>query len=454
MLSTLNDLQQAAKFPKILGNLEAAMNKTRHELFDLVWEVPMVHLGNQLGLSDVGLRKICVKYGIPLPPRGYWMRKQMGKADARPELTQPKFNPVLEFDQPIDAEVKEIKRKEREKFLKSLENYEVRTIGELKDLRCVRTAEGIGIFIADLEKRSNDSYDSVKDKPAKWPPNNVFAFKYFYARKEQIPIRATARNALRSVCLADQLIERLEVKGIDVELVENTYRQRREMYAKKQGEKFQIEFREPWTKGSASKELKKLEKLATGYDYYRDYMEIPKGILTVILGGGYYGKTFTDIKGKLEAQLDKIVEYIEQKLDDKIESTKQSEIRHKEYERQKKIRQHNELIEASRKEQFEIALKEAERHEGLMRLDEYLKKIECELAGRDEAQREVAQQWLSLVRESFDKDQWVKSRVRRFNKIATDGVTKRGQHWYATPLPEDADPDFEEMYRDDMLDWM
>jgi hypothetical protein len=347
------------------------MNKTRHELFDLVWEVPMVHLGNQLGMSDVGLRKICVKYGIPLPPRGYWTRKQMGKADAKPELPQPKFNPALEFDQPIDAEVKEIRRKEREKFLKSLEDYEVRTIDELKDLRCVRTAEGISKFIADLEKRSHDSYASVKDKPAKWPPNNVFAFKYFYARKEQIPIRATARHALRSVCLADQLIERLEKIGIDVELVENTYRQRREMYAKKQGEKFQIEFREPWTKGSVTKELKKLEKLGTGYDYYRDYMEIPKGILTLILGGGYYGKTFTDAKVKLEAQLDNIVEYIEQKLDGEIESTKQSEIRHKEYERQKKIRQYNELIEASRKEQFEIALKEAERHEGLMRLDEY-----------------------------------------------------------------------------------
>ena len=84
------------------------------------------------------------------------------------------------------------------------------------------------------------------------------------------------------------------------------------------------------------------------------------------------------------------------------------------------------MIATSRKEQFEIALKEAERHESLMRLDEYLKKIECELAGRNEAQREVAQQWLSLVRESFDKDQWVKSRVRRFNKIATEGVIKRG----------------------------
>ena len=429
------------------------MNKTRHELFDLVWEVPMIHLSGQLGLSDVGLRKICTKYGIPLTPRGYWMRKQMGKADARLELQHPDFNPVIEFGASIDEEVKEIKRKEREQLLKSLENYEVRTLNKLKDLRCVQTAAAITAYIKELEKRSKQSYDSVKDAPQKWPPTNVFTYQYFYSRKEQIPIRATAKNAIRAVCMADQLIERFEAKGIEVELVENTYRQRREMYAKKQGEQYQIEFREPWTKGTPSKELIKLEKLATGYDYYRSYMEIPKGILTIILGGHYSGKMFTDAKGKLEAQLGAVVEYIEAKLDAAIERTKELEIERKESARREKIRQYNGLIEASRKQQIEIALKEAERHEELMRLDEYLKRIECGLAGVDDAHREVAEQWLRLVRSRFDKEQWVNSRIRWFKKISVEGVTKSGQYWYTTPLPEDADPDLEGMYRDDMLDW-
>lgn len=430
------------------------MNKTRHELFDLVWEVPMIHLSGQLGLSDVGLRKICTKYGIPLTPRGYWMRKQMGKADARPELQHPEFNPVIEFGESIDAEVKEIKRKEREQLLKSLESYEVRTINKLKDLRCVQTAAAITAYIKELEKRSKQSYDSVKDAPPKWPPTNVFTYQYFYSRKEQIPIRATAKNAIRSVCMADQLIERFEALGIEVELIEDTYRQRWEMYAKKGGEQYQIEFREPWTKGTPSKELIKLEKLATGYDYYRSYMEIPKGILTIILGGHYSGKMFTDAKGKLEAQLGMVVEYIEAKLDAAIERTKELEIERKESARKEKIRQYNGLIEASRKQQIEIALKEAERHEELMRLDEYLKRIECGLAGVEDAHREVAEQWLSLVRSRFDKEQWVNSRIRRFKKISVDGVKKPGQYWYTTPLPEDADPDLEEMYRDEMSNWM
>lgn len=78
------------------------MNQAGHELFDLVWEVPKIHLSGQLGLSDVGLRKICTKYVIPLTPRGFWMRKQMGKADARPKLQHPDFNPVIEFGESIE----------------------------------------------------------------------------------------------------------------------------------------------------------------------------------------------------------------------------------------------------------------------------------------------------------------------------------------------------------------
>ena len=71
------------------------MEKSRVELFELVWSKPMTHLANELGLSDVGLRKICVKYGIPLPARGYWARLQVGKLDPRPELPFENNNPQI-----------------------------------------------------------------------------------------------------------------------------------------------------------------------------------------------------------------------------------------------------------------------------------------------------------------------------------------------------------------------
>ena len=43
---------------------------TRQELHDLVWATPMVKLAKEFGLSDVGLRKTCVKHNIPTPPLG------------------------------------------------------------------------------------------------------------------------------------------------------------------------------------------------------------------------------------------------------------------------------------------------------------------------------------------------------------------------------------------------
>lgn len=59
---------------------------TREELYQLVWARPMVQLAKDYGLSDVGLRKICVKHDVPTPPLGYWTKKQHGKAVKQPPL--------------------------------------------------------------------------------------------------------------------------------------------------------------------------------------------------------------------------------------------------------------------------------------------------------------------------------------------------------------------------------
>ena len=52
---------------------------TRRELYDLVWSIPITKLSKKYGLSDVGFAKICKKYNIPRPPRGYWARIASGQ---------------------------------------------------------------------------------------------------------------------------------------------------------------------------------------------------------------------------------------------------------------------------------------------------------------------------------------------------------------------------------------
>jgi hypothetical protein len=44
------------------------------KLKKMVRERPMVHVAQDLGVTDVALKKHCVKLGLELPPRGYWLR--------------------------------------------------------------------------------------------------------------------------------------------------------------------------------------------------------------------------------------------------------------------------------------------------------------------------------------------------------------------------------------------
>ena len=63
---------------------------TRAELYEKVWATPMRTLAKEFGMSDVGLAKICRKHNIPVPPVGYWRKKETGYKVNRPRLPVPK----------------------------------------------------------------------------------------------------------------------------------------------------------------------------------------------------------------------------------------------------------------------------------------------------------------------------------------------------------------------------
>jgi len=63
---------------------ETIIGISRETLYNEVWTCAMTSLANKYGLSDVGLRKICKKMRIPLPPQGYHLRKFKGRKTALP----------------------------------------------------------------------------------------------------------------------------------------------------------------------------------------------------------------------------------------------------------------------------------------------------------------------------------------------------------------------------------
>lgn len=78
---------------------------TREELYNLVWAKPMTQVAEQFEISDRAMAKMCAKKQVPVPPRGYWAKKSVGKdvpAIALPEfVTKP---PKEKNDKAIPAQ--------------------------------------------------------------------------------------------------------------------------------------------------------------------------------------------------------------------------------------------------------------------------------------------------------------------------------------------------------------
>jgi hypothetical protein len=61
----------------------------RNDFFEMVWSEPMIKLAAKLQISDVAVKKICVKHEIPVPGLGYWAKIAAGHRLERPKLPPP-----------------------------------------------------------------------------------------------------------------------------------------------------------------------------------------------------------------------------------------------------------------------------------------------------------------------------------------------------------------------------
>jgi integrase len=58
----------------------------RKGLYELAWTAPVMEVAERLGVSDVGLAKLCRRASIPVPGRGYWAWVESGQQIGRTPL--------------------------------------------------------------------------------------------------------------------------------------------------------------------------------------------------------------------------------------------------------------------------------------------------------------------------------------------------------------------------------
>lgn len=76
-----------------------SMQLSRAQIYEMIWSQPIQQVAPSLGLSDVGLAKLCKRYDIPRPPRGYWAKIQHGQAPPKTPLPDPGRDPQVRFEE-------------------------------------------------------------------------------------------------------------------------------------------------------------------------------------------------------------------------------------------------------------------------------------------------------------------------------------------------------------------
>jgi hypothetical protein len=170
---------------------------SRKELYDLVWSEPMMRLARRYGISDVGLAKICRKCDIPRPPRGYWAKKQVGKAPRQNRLPHPEEELKIELRDPADCRI----------VSPELQNEVVQKISEEKQSE-------LKIEVADHLRGSHSLVSQANQElqTAKTNENNLIILP----EKAVLDIHVSKGCLRRSLLIMDALLKGLEQRGYQV----------------------------------------------------------------------------------------------------------------------------------------------------------------------------------------------------------------------------------------------
>ncbi|MCX7027690.1 MAG: hypothetical protein NT061_09460 [Spirochaetes bacterium] len=173
---------------------------SREELYKLVWERPMTSLANEYHISNVGLRKVCVRYDIPVPQVGHWAKVKTGQKIKRPPLPdklndipilKPEKRPVVQLGQKAISILDEDKKPS---FLAAL-SFKQESANTIKVTVGEEPKHEIAARTLAVLLRPSRKEGIIADLPRKI-----------------LDVRVTQTTARRSVAIMDVLLDAFEKK--------------------------------------------------------------------------------------------------------------------------------------------------------------------------------------------------------------------------------------------------
>jgi hypothetical protein len=146
---------------------------TRQSLFEMVWSEPMTKLAAQFKISDVALKKICLRHEIPVPGRGFWAKVAAGDQLKRPELrlpSRPELEQIRIYGSPRDQLKPEMREAEQNaRTAESAADRKIIVTARLDDLHPVAQAT-----LQGLRRAKPDEYGVVASLGLR---SSVFRFR-------------------------------------------------------------------------------------------------------------------------------------------------------------------------------------------------------------------------------------------------------------------------------------
>jgi len=354
---------------------------TRQELYDLVWSEPLLTLSKKYNISDVGLRKICIRMNIPLPQNGHWQKIRFGK-------------PVLIKKLPSDYLVKnEIKL-----FLRDKDG-----INSMVDRSPLK------ILMNEINGNPNlpikvPSTLSNPDKliiAAKYSLTNKKITNYPYkgvvnTARGELNIRVAPKNITRALRFFDTLIKLLRVRENNIVI--------------EYGKTYAI-----IEEGRLEISLKEKLKIINVTDPWQSREYHPTGILSLRLEG-IYPKEWKDGKQTLEDQLVKILAKLE--LEGKRKKEERlyfAEQRRKEEETRRIERELKERTEEEIRD-FKNLLAEANRWQQAKILRGYINVVEEKINAENSLTDEL-KNWFNWAKQKAD---WCDPLINKEDAIIKD----------------------------------
>lgn len=278
--------------------------------------------------------------------------------------------------------------------------------------------------------RKKYTYLNNTDTPDDYVPYQNHGRYNYHEHDNCVPVIVGLSQTDRVFKLVNVLLLNLEMNGFKIYISEEQEKFSRRMIIEKDNEIMTFSLRQGY---SWKKLIHKNDTL-----HYPDKVPIPNDNFTFdvigLMRGGY--KSF---KTSARKPLENIIElvfnaFLNMPSEQKIRREEQKR-KDKEYAEESSRRAFNYEIVESQKQQYKIALEEAEHFERRVILKNYLLELKKEVDTLSGREKELATLWVEIVSSRYEKNNPIERRLKYFSKLLND-ENYHYDAWFKEPIED------------------